>query len=213
MSNQLSDYLFKIRQEKKISLAQLSKGTGVSEKNLKLLEEGDFDSLPPDIYIRGYLYKISENLGLDFSPLWHLYESSRTSARFSGSSDIFPSNNIFLNTRRLLLIGNPFKVIGWLFLIISFSAYIFWQADKIFGNPVLEITSPDLDAAFVNPDLEIVGKTNASEIIINEKPILIAKDGIFKTSFNLMPGLNIIEFKAKNKFGKMTIIEKRVMLK
>lgn len=185
----------------------------MSEKNLKLLEEGDFDSLPPDIYVRGYLYKISENLKLDFNVLWQFYGVSRINAKSSGSFDIFPSSAVSSRIFVFLFKGNPLKIIGWLFLIVSISAYIFWQADKIFAAPTLEITSPNLDTIIVNPDLEIIGKTDASELLINENPILINKDDIFKTSFNLMPGLNIIEFKAKNKFGKMTVLEKRVMLR
>ncbi len=213
MSNQFSDYFYKIRQEKNISIEHLAKETGVAERNLKFLEEGNFDFLPPDIYVRGYLGKISEVLGADFNYFWKLYGASRPKQNASGSFDVFPSTRGFSKVYKLMLRGDSLKALGWLILAVSLSAYIFWQADNFFSPPRLEIISPDLNADFTVSNLEIVGKTDADKLAINQNLVLVEKDGIFKYNFDLMPGLNILEFRAKNKLGKTNVIEKRIILR
>lgn len=53
------------REERGISLNRLHSLTYIPSRHLKALETGNFEKLPPDIYVRGFIRKIGDALGLD----------------------------------------------------------------------------------------------------------------------------------------------------
>lgn len=61
----LGAYLARAREAKSMSVADLATATRLSEKNVNLIEAGDWKAFPVQAYLRGYLNSISVKLSLD----------------------------------------------------------------------------------------------------------------------------------------------------
>lgn len=61
----VSDYLKRERELRDISLESIAKDTCIPLKIIKSLDEGDEDSLPQDIFVKGYIKNFCKSLGLD----------------------------------------------------------------------------------------------------------------------------------------------------
>lgn len=57
------------RTAKKISIEKASKETKISQAYLKAIEEEDFDKIPGDVVLKGFIRVYSDFLGIDPSPL------------------------------------------------------------------------------------------------------------------------------------------------
>jgi flagellar biosynthesis protein FlhG len=59
------EYLRKLRVIRNITLEEISANTKISLRNLELIEEEGFASLPPRVYLRGFLLEYAKALGLN----------------------------------------------------------------------------------------------------------------------------------------------------
>lgn len=200
-----SEVLKNLREEKGVSIAQLSSLTGIEEKFLEALEKKEWDLLPPDIYIQGYLKKISQIFGVDFKNLWELYRLEKRKLYFSGKEDSFPEIE-----KKRKFFGINFEKLIWSFLIILGLVYIGINLKPLFLPPKLEIISPAFDLVSSEDKIKVEGRTNAKFLFINGKEVPI-KEGKFFYYFPLVPGLNILKVEAKNYFGRSTIVERKII--
>ena len=61
----LGEKLAKIRKDKRLSLNEVSRLTGVQTKYLEFLEWGEFEKLPADVYVKGFLRSYADSFQLD----------------------------------------------------------------------------------------------------------------------------------------------------
>ncbi len=73
--NKMENNLKKIREKKKLSLAQVSKETKIHPEILKALEESEFDKIPNHVYVRSFIKKYASYLGLEPQPIIENYNS------------------------------------------------------------------------------------------------------------------------------------------
>lgn len=52
------------RERRKISLAEIAQATKLSVSSLKLMEAGNLDDLPPDVFVRGFIRSYARTLGI-----------------------------------------------------------------------------------------------------------------------------------------------------
>jgi cytoskeletal protein RodZ len=52
------------RERRQVSLAELSQSTKLSVSSLKLMEAGNLDDLPPDVFVRGFIRSYAKSLGI-----------------------------------------------------------------------------------------------------------------------------------------------------
>jgi len=205
---EFSEVLKNLREKKGISISQLASLTGIEEEFLKALEEKNWELLPPDIYIQGYLKKISQVLEVDFEDLWGLYRIQKKELYFSGKRDLFPE----IKTKKSFL-GVDWGKLIWVGLVLLGCFYIGLNLRGLFLPPQLQVTKPAFDFVSLKEEIEIEGKTNAHILLINGKEVPLEEDGSFFYKFSLMPGLNILRIEAKNYFGRSKIIERKVIYK
>ena len=55
------------RERRKISLGEISQSTKLSVSALKLMEAGNLDDLPPDVFVRGFVRSYARTLGISSS--------------------------------------------------------------------------------------------------------------------------------------------------
>lgn len=66
---QLGQELQQVRENRGISLYQLHSWTHIPLHHLTAIETGNLKNLPPDIYVRGFIRRIGDALGLDGSEI------------------------------------------------------------------------------------------------------------------------------------------------
>jgi cytoskeletal protein RodZ len=72
--------LVQCRQEKSISLRQISESTKIGVHYLEAIERGDFKKLPCGIYASSYLRQYARAVNFDESALLRYYEDSMKSS-------------------------------------------------------------------------------------------------------------------------------------
>jgi len=55
------------RERRQVSLAELSRTTKLSVSSLKLMEAGNLDDLPPDVFVRGFIRSYAKTIGISSS--------------------------------------------------------------------------------------------------------------------------------------------------
>lgn len=197
----LGDFLFFRRRNLGLSLEEISQKISISKEYLKALEKNDFKSLPPDIYIRGFINRYTDFLKIDRNKAIFLYEKRRLKKR-EDVSYFRPFNSYsqflrFLNYRNFIF-----------FLGVGTSVVLFFYLIKIisplYTNPTFEILFPENCPFETEKEkLEIKGQVQPEGLLlINGEEVLIDKEGFFSSVVILKTGENQIHFKIKNKFQK-----------
>ena len=78
---ELGEYLRQMRESRGVSLEEVARATRVNIRYLRALEEGQYDVLPPEVYVRGFLRAYGEYLGIDPEELYARYEASKPKKR------------------------------------------------------------------------------------------------------------------------------------
>lgn len=69
-------YLQKIREERKISIIEISEKTKIRQQYLDAIEQGDKTELPDEVYVRGFLRSYAKALSLDPEDVIIRYDNS-----------------------------------------------------------------------------------------------------------------------------------------
>ncbi|MFA9262750.1 MAG: helix-turn-helix domain-containing protein, partial [Undibacterium sp.] len=73
----LGEKLKKLRQQYRMSYAEIAKATRIQAKYLEALENGAYEKLPAEVYIRGFLRSYARYLGLDDEAFLKLYDKEK----------------------------------------------------------------------------------------------------------------------------------------
>jgi transcriptional regulator with XRE-family HTH domain len=66
-----------MREARGLSIEEVAKATKISANYIRALEEGDYESLPADIYVRGFIKSYGQLLNADLEELNARYETAR----------------------------------------------------------------------------------------------------------------------------------------
>lgn len=190
---------------KGISLKKLSDASGIPQRYLEALLEGNYQTLPPAPYVRGYISKLADILDFDKEEMWRTYKrdaqinTNELQDRLPGNRYVIKKVNIKLITALLIA-----------FLLI---VYLGWRINKLIGLPELKITYPQADSLIVNnPSVTIEGSIDANaKLIINGTEVIPDDSGKFKKIINLTGGVNTIKVSAKKLLGKEAVITKEII--
>ncbi|OGI67396.1 hypothetical protein A3A05_00835 [Candidatus Nomurabacteria bacterium RIFCSPLOWO2_01_FULL_41_12] len=100
------------------------------------------------------------------------------------------------NAKKILQIG------GFLVFFLLIIVYAFFRShDLIFGVKIKNVNIMD-GTTVTNSVLDVTGKAkNATNLTLNGREISIDEKGNFDETIALLPGYNIINITAKDKFG------------
>ena len=85
-------YLKSIRLEKGISLEEISNKTKIRADSLLIIEKEDFDRLPAEVYVKGFLRAYAKTVGADEEEAVRRYESSCLALKKTDEYDAAPEN-------------------------------------------------------------------------------------------------------------------------
>jgi cytoskeletal protein RodZ len=202
----LGEKLKKIREKAGFSLAEVANFTKVKQSHLQKIEDGDFENLPPDVYVRGFLKSYAKFLRLDPEEIIKYYEREAgvyenikkyQSPIQEKKRNYFPKIIITPKVFTAFFIG--------LFILAGFS-YFYFEIEKFSQNPRLVVLHPSGEGVVHKSSLEVVGITdNENKVSINGQPVRTNESGEFKETLGLRKGVNEIIVKAENKLGKETL--------
>lgn len=210
----LGEKLKKVRLHEKVSLEDLSDKTGIQTKYLSALEEGQYDTLPADVYTRGFLRSYARFFHLPEKDVVKYFERERE--LFAGmrgikkEPSIAPSqvHETFVLTPRMIKIG----IIA--FVVVLVLAYIGYETSKLMAPPRLEVTEPAFDTTVLTNTLVVAGKTDPeTTLLMNGELIKVERDGAFRETVSLQEGLNTITVTARSKLGKEASTQRKVILR
>jgi len=200
----LGEKLKKLRSERRMSLGEASRQTRIQSKYLEYLEEGQYDKLPVDVYVRGFLRSYAEFLGVDDRILVRLYDKEQEIQKnidqrkapkkakketINVSSFVFTPKIIAVASVVILLFGGIF--------------YLYKEIGAFASTPRLAIISPDNNYVTDSNLVTIEGVTDRdAKLFLNGQPILVSDDGKFREVITVQSGTNVINIKAVNKFEK-----------
>ena len=183
-------------EQKNISYEKLALLTNIPERYIVSVQNLDLKHLPALPYVRGYIQKICEVLGLNFEQIWKQYKAE-LSHKTSGAFDKLPINRFAIQkiNRKNVFYG----IVGAVILV-----FIALNFNSLFGKPLLEISNPkEALTTSTEAAVNLSGKINPGDkLIVNDKETVTDTFGNFETIYELQPGLNTIEFKVKKLMGK-----------
>jgi cytoskeletal protein RodZ len=71
--SELGSYIKQEREKKNMSLEELHEETKIRQLYLEAIENGEFSTLPGEVYLKGFLRTIARELSLEYGQLLELY--------------------------------------------------------------------------------------------------------------------------------------------
>lgn len=216
LGKSLADKLISARKRKNVNLEEAERETKITLKYLFALEHGQYNQLPAEVYVSGFLSRYCDYLGLDKNKVLTQYHDER---KIADSINILkkkrePENkNLikpelsqkWLKTPRFFI--TPELVIGLVvtLMVVTLLGYIWLQVKSFAAAPPLQIKNPDAEIIISMESITINGITDSgASLFINNEPVSIKSDGSFSQEVKLVKGINTINIVAKNKANKET---------
>ena len=188
-----------------MSLEKLSDLTKIQVYHLEALEAGQFEKLPPLVYRSGIFKRLAKFLDIDKNEIMEMYEKESQSEEPTVLPSVAPRKDtyFFLTPKRVaVFLGGS--------LLILLSVYLWYQFNFLIGPPTLVI-EPKSDLVTKDEILSVKGRTDSGiDLTINGESVYVASDGSFIKDIKLADGVNAIEVKAVNNFGKSTKIVRQI---
>jgi cytoskeletal protein RodZ len=199
----LGEKLSKIRNERRMSPGEVSKATKIQLKYLEYLENGTYEQLPADVYVKGFLRSYAQFFGISEITLIKLYEREKKIQHNLKKEEEKKNPIKPLNFARPI-ITPKFFVIGIVAVSVFLTFFYLYRELNIFISvPQLVIIEPQDGSTVADNAIQISGTTEKdAQLFINNQPVLVNQDGKFSESIGLQNGSNAITVKAVNRFDK-----------
>ncbi|MFZ1654848.1 MAG: helix-turn-helix domain-containing protein [Candidatus Moraniibacteriota bacterium] len=200
----LGEKLKKLRQQYRMSYAEIAKATRIQAKYLEYLENGEYEKLPAEVYVKGFLKSYARHLGLEDEAFLKLYEKEKHIRENLGQEAVastavrYPAMNVWIITPRTVFIILLTLVLGGTF------TYLFAEFRSFVAEPRLLITEPLSGATLPGSAITLRGQTDPGTVVTaNGEPVFVTDTGEFSEEITLQQGMNRIVVRATNRFEKM----------
>ncbi len=204
----LRDIILDQCEAKSLSLAEMIQKTGTPAGYVDAILNDVRSRLPGFPYIRIFLVRIAETLGLSAEVLIQAYKRE-FGEKISGLGDRLPSNRFALPSgrRRYLLILGALAGV-----VVTYGVLRSGLASK----PALLIVVPPASAdAFLthSSTIQLAGRIGLSDtLLINGQAVPTDPQGNFTSDYQLLPEINLIEFSSHRFLGGTTSQLRQVYL-
>lgn len=199
----LGEKLRKIRNEYRISLHDVSKNTKIQIKYLEYLENGEYERLPAEVYVRGFVRSYAHYLGADEEVLIKLYDRERNIQK-NIKKDQFQESRFTLFQFPHFIITPKLFAVATIFVLVFGSFWYLYQEFRSFAAvPYLVVFAPTDGQIIEESNVTVNGKTDKdARVSINGQPLLVDDSGNFSERVQLQSGFNTLTVTSTNKFQK-----------
>jgi cytoskeletal protein RodZ len=134
-TSKVGQLLWETRQEKQLTLEQAEAVTRIRAKYLEALENGEYEKLPTQGHVFGFLRSYAIYLGLDWEEVSSLHMQERPSRHFDPG--IFHPENIVLSPRRFSFKIDFVLGLVIVLIIVVVGAWAFWEYGRSLLYPSL----------------------------------------------------------------------------
>lgn len=203
----LGEKMKKARNDKRITLSEISRNTKIQIEYLESLESGDYKQLPADVYVKGFLKSFAEYVGVNEEYLiksFNKEKSIQKNIQGNEKRDITKNNNI--NLSRFYISPKIVSIVLISLFFIGLSFYLYKNLDNFVSNPSLVILNPENNTIINSSSVVVSGKTDlGNSLFINNQSVVVDENGGFSENIILRDGINIITVKSVNQFDKETV--------
>jgi len=203
----LGEKLKKLRSDKRTSIVEVSRFTKIQPAYLEYLEEGIWDKLPADVYVKGFLRSYADFLGVDEKILIRLYEREKEiRANLKKNKKTDSKKEKPINISPFIFTPKKILISAIIVLVLAGLVLLYSEINSFANAPSLIILNPQNNSQVPGNSVYIEGVTDKEALLyINNQSILVGDDGRFRENLTLQSGLNIINVKSINKFQKETM--------
>lgn len=197
------------REKKFYTLEEVEKATKIRKELLEALEAGEYQKLPPQTFIQGFIKNYGKFLGLNSEQLLAIFR--REFSDIKNPPRVLESFSNPVGKSRFKI--TPAKFIGSLILglVIIFFGYLWVEYSFLVGAPFLEVNAPQDQQSVVSDTVNVSGRTDVeAKVSINNQEIAVDSVGRFSQDIKLSDNVNTISITATFKNGKVAKVEKTV---
>jgi cytoskeletal protein RodZ len=200
----LGEQLKNFRSEGRVTLHEVSRETKIPLKYIEMIEEGKYDSLPPDVYVKGFLKAYADFLGVDAKKIIKLYEREKDIRKnLNGGSVEIKAPKKKAKLPRFVVTPSIIIAVLVAVVVVGGFVYLYSQIGRFAAVPRLVLTSPAGDETVPGNSISVAGFTDEdARLTINDQPVLVNDKGAFKEDILLQGGMNTISITAVNRFNK-----------
>lgn len=206
----LGVYLKQMREDAKLSVDEVSYQTRIPSKYILWLEGGNYKNLPAEVYVKGFIAKYAKVLNLEKDDLLKIYfQEAAAFNRARSKKNAVPT----LKSPRFVITPRFIAVMIGLLLLVGIFGYLGFQVYFLTRPPQINLETMRDDFVTSEQNHFLRGSVIGANILfINNKQINFKEDGKFDEAVNLSEGLNMIELKAENRFGKSSTLLRKIIL-
>ena len=200
----LGEQLKNLRSEGRVTLFEVSRETKIPVKYIEMIEEGKYEKLPPDVYVKGFLRAYAEFLGIEPKKIIKLYEREKDiKNNLNGGEKKAPLVKKKTRLSHFVVTPRIIIAVSVAVVVIGGFSYLYSQIGRFAAVPRLVITSPASDENIPGNSISVSGYTDEdAKLTINGQPVLVSDKGEFKEDILLQSGVNSITISALNRFNK-----------
>lgn len=200
----LGEQFKRLRSDGRVTLHEVSRETKIPVKYLEMIEDGRYESLPPDVYVKGFLRRYADFLGVDPNKIISLYARERDiklNISGNGKPKILPEKK---KIPRFVITPRIFTAAVIVLVVLGGFFYLYKEIGRFAAVPRLVLTQPGSNEASVEGNsLVIAGFTDEdAKLAINDQPVVVNDRGEFRENVILQEGVNTITINSVNRFGK-----------
>lgn len=212
-SENLGEKLSKKRVSLGYEIKDVERAIRIRAKHIEYIENSDWQKLPPDVYVRGFLKSYAKLLKLNPEKVVMIYlkekglkeNVKRATTKIDSEKTKKTRPKLIITPKRITL--TSIALIG-----LAFFVYIGWQFSNLTAPPKLEIISPEDNTRVTADKIIVEGKTDAgAKVFINNFEIPVSPEGGFKEDIILEDGLNLIRIKAVSRLERETEVTRTVV--
>lgn len=209
----LSEKLIHARKKLGYNLDYIEKETKISMKYLLEIERGNFDSLPANVYVIGFLERLSQILNLNYQEIISQFkkesqlDSTIKKGQKKDSSNVLKPNLQEKWIQQSKFVVTPKLILSSLviLLVVGILSYIWFQVKGFASAPPLKLDTNETQQVVKVESIILSGQTDPSaDLKINNEQVAVDENGGFIQKIKLDEGVNNIEISAKNKANKET---------
>jgi len=198
---QVGEILKQAREKSGLSLSYFAKNLKINQKYLEAIEEGDFETLPGEFYVKTFIKKYAEGLGVRWSKIKnslnqeiYLYNKWQKKKNYKEK----------INKKNLIVLPNILRRTIVITVIILLLGYLSFQVWQITAPPELKILNPKEITTNHNSNIFVViGQTETgATVLVNSQEVSPDETGYFNIETNLSAGKNIIKIQARSRYSR-----------
>lgn len=209
---QLGALLQAERKARGLSITEAARRAGLPSRYVDALEAGADAGLPAPVYLDSILQRYAHALGLDSQQVVDAFwQERRKVGELAGEpeADALPA----LPSRpRLVITPRTLAIAGGGIVVAAFIGYLWYQVSGLVAGPALTVEQPAADFMGADSRITLAGRTEPdARLTVNSREVYVDETGRFSLELDLSPGLHTVEVKATNRFGKSTMMVRRIV--